>query len=151
MEIKIVKTEMSDVSFIAELEKICFSSPWSETAISDTLKESNSCFLTAYADGKRAGYAGMVTVLDEGHICNIAVSPEFRRCGIGQALVDAVKAAGQRLALSVIMLEARESNIAARSLYEKNGFEQVGVGIGGYSHPRENAIVYNYYLVKEEK
>ena len=103
-------------------------------------------FLCAFVNGEFAGYAGMICVLDEGQICNVAVCPLFRRRGIGEALMEAQRKAALARNLSVMMLEVRASNIAAQKLYEKTGWEKVGVRKNYYSFPREDGVLYNLYL-----
>ena len=130
----------------AALEKICFSSPWSADSLIEASGRADSSFLTAFVDGKFAGYAGMLCVLDEGQICNVAVCPHFRRMGVGEALMQAQREAGEARDLSVMMLEVRAGNSAAQRLYEKMGWEKVGVRRNYYSNPREDGILYNLYL-----
>ena len=75
--------------YTAELEKLCFSAPWSYEILCETISHPESEFLAAFVDGEFAGYAGMLCVLDEGQICNVAVCPLFRRMGVGEALMQA--------------------------------------------------------------
>ena len=103
-------------------------------------------FLCAFVDGEFAGYAGMLCVLDEGQICNVAVCPPFRRMGVGEALMAAQRRAGLARGLSVMMLEVRASNAPAQRLYEKLGWEKVGVRKNFYTAPREDGGLYNLYL-----
>lgn len=130
----------------AALERICFSSPWSADSLIEALGRADSSFLTAFVDGEFAGYAGMLCVLDEGQICNVAVCPAFRRMGVGEALMAAQREAAASRGVSVMMLEVRASNTAAQRLYEKMGWEMIGTRKNFYSHPREDAILYNLYL-----
>jgi ribosomal-protein-alanine N-acetyltransferase len=88
----------------------------------------------------------MLCVLDEGQICNVAVCPLFRRMGVGEALMEAQRKAAVSRGLSVMMLEVRASNIAAQGLYEKLGWEKVGVRKNFYSAPREDGVLYILYL-----
>ena len=132
--------------FAAELEKLCFSAPWSYKMLCEASGSESGEFLCAFADGEFAGYAGMLCVLDEGQICNVAVCPPFRRMGVGEALMTAQREAGIRRGLSVMMLEVRASNGAAQHLYEKLGWERVGVRRNFYSAPREDGVLYNLYL-----
>ena len=132
--------------FVAELEKLCFSAPWSyEMLCSEGLRKESE-FLCAFVDGEFAGYAGMLCVLDEGQICNVAVCPHFRRMGVGEALMAAQRSAGEARGLSMMMLEVRLSNTAAQRLYEKLGWEKVGVRRHFYTAPREDGVLYNLYL-----
>lgn len=132
--------------YTAELEKLCFSAPWSEEILCETISHPESEFLCAFVDGEFAGYAGMLCVLDEGQICNVAVCPPFRRMGVGEALMAAQQQAGLQRGLSVMYLEVRAGNTAAQRLYEKMGWEKVGVRRNYYSNPREDGVLYNLYL-----
>lgn len=130
----------------AELETLCFSAPWSYEMLCKEAFCEQGEFLCAFVNGEFAGYAGMLCVLDEGQICNVAVCPPFRRMGVGEALMTAQRSAGVSRALSVMMLEVRAGNTAAQKLYEKLGWEKVGVRRNFYSHPREDGVLYNLYL-----
>jgi ribosomal-protein-alanine N-acetyltransferase len=131
---------------VAELEKLCFSAPWSYEMLCAEGLRPEAEFLCAFVDGAFAGYAGMLCVLDEGQICNVAVCPPFRRMGVGEALMTAQKNAGLARGLSIMMLEVRAGNTAAQKLYEKLGWEKVGVRRNFYSAPREDGVLYNLYL-----
>ena len=130
-----------DAADMAEMEKECFSLPWSLQAVKGELLNPIAKYTGAFIGGKLAGYAGMQIVLDEGHITNIAVAPEMRRRGIADALMGELlsDAAGRGLAFAT--LEVREGNIPARSLYEKYGFAVVGRRKGYYDEPKEDAIL----------
>ena len=140
---EIVAFEEKYADDIAELEKLCFSSPWSREAIISSASLPIAVYLVALTDGVVSGYAGMYAVDDCGQINNIAVSPDHRRRGVGSSLISAlVSAAGER-GLCRLTLEVRRSNNAAVRLYEKNGFYRVGVRPGYYSAPKEDAILYD--------
>ena len=131
---------------VAELEKLCFSAPWSYEMLCGEAFGGHGEFLCAFVNGEFAGYAGMIYVLDEGQICNVAVCPLFRRMGVGEALMEAQRKAALKRGLSVMMLEVRASNTPAQRLYEKLGWEKVGVRKNFYSLPREDGVLYNLYL-----
>ncbi len=135
-----------DIPLVAELEKNTFSSPWSENMLLQVVGQPGASFLLAFMDGHFAGYAGMLCILDEGQICNVAVVPTFRRQGIGSALMKAQSEAAKTRGLSVMMLEVRAGNLVAQALYEKEGWEKVGVRKNYYEKPREDGVLYNYYL-----
>ena len=103
-------------------------------------------FLVAEQDGAAAGYVGCQTVLDEGYITNVAVSPDCRRQGIGRALVAALKARAAQAGLAFVTLEARASNAPAIALYEGAGFRRVGVRRNFYTAPTEDAVLMTLYL-----
>ncbi len=146
MAIEIKPMTAASAKAAAELEKICFASPWSEDSLLSAISHPNASFLCAFSDGVFAGYAGMLCVLDEGQICNVAVCPEFRRMGVGAALMKAQTEAARIRGLSFMTLEVRAGNLAAQGLYENNGWEKVGVRKNFYEKPREDAFLYNYYI-----
>ena len=129
---------------VLELEKLCFSLPWSRDAFLPELHDPACCWLAALAEGKVAGYAGMRTVLDEGYISNIAVSPALRKRGLGMSLVQAMLREGERRRLSFLTLEVRVGNGEARRLYARAGFREVGLRPGYYEKPREDALLMTF-------
>lgn len=95
----------------------------------------------AYLEECFSGYATMYCVAGEGQINNIAVLPEYRRMGLGDALLDGLCGAARRAGLDVLFLEVRKSNSAAYALYEKHGFFRIGERKGFYTAPPEDAIL----------
>lgn len=141
-DITVRKSEMSaDEAFeIADLEKICFSVPWSEKQLVDSAKNGTTFFI-AEINGNIAGYIGIDTVIDEGYITNIAVSPEFRRKGVASHLLAQTEKFAKSKGLSFITLEVRVSNTVAINLYEKHGFELAGKRKNFYITPTEDALI----------
>ena len=131
----------SHVSQIAQLEKQCFSDPWSEKSIASELDNPLSLWLVAVEAGEVVGYVGSQTVLGETDMMNLAVAPEARRQGTGRALVLALVEALTEKGSRSLMLEVRVSNIPAQKLYESLGFSQVGRRPKYYSNPREDALI----------
>ena len=126
----------------AELERRCFSDPWSRRMLSEHLE--NECAATLVAqgeDGTVLGYAGLLVVLDEGYITNVAVAPEYRRQGIASALLEVFQRFGEANALAFLTLEVRASNAPARALYTRHGYAEVGCRKNYYEHPKEDAII----------
>ena len=138
---KIVKMNSSHVPQIARLEEICFSEPWSEKSIASELENTLSLWLVALDGETVAGYIGSQTVMDETDMMNVAVHPEYRRQGIGEALVMALIRQLQQTGSRNLSLEVRTSNVSARNLYEKLGFIQVGKRPRYYRNPREDAYI----------
>ena len=130
-----------DVPTIAELEKLCFSDPWSENSIASELDNPLSYWLVAEENGKVVGYVGSQSVLDAADMMNLAVSPDCRQQGVGQALVNELVQYLQKNNVIALLLEVRVSNAPAISLYEKLGFEQVGRRPKYYHNPREDALI----------
>jgi ribosomal-protein-alanine N-acetyltransferase len=137
----IVKMNESHVRQVAELEKLCFSDPWSEKSVASELDNKLSLWLVAVEDDEVVGYIGSQTCCDETDMMNVAVHPQHRRKGIAEALVlalvDELKEAGSYC----LTLEVRASNDPAKSLYEKLGFEQVGRRPNYYRNPKEDALI----------
>ena len=104
-------------------------------------------FLVAEQDGRTAGYVGCQTVLDEGYITNVAVSPDFRRQGIARALIAELTAKAGENKLAFVTLEVRESNAPAIALYTGAGFVPVGKRKNFYSNPTENAVLMTISLI----
>ena len=136
---------------IEQLEQLCFSVPWPRDALRRQLPDDNHVFLAA-TDGERVlGYVGMMFVLDEGYISNVAVAPAFRRRGIADALITELLRRADALSLSFVTLEVREHNIPAISLYENCGFVRVGLRKNYYQKPCENAVLMTRYLEKQRQ
>ena len=130
-----------DIPAVARLECECFSDPWSPASLETTLKDKNSAFLVARSDGKVVGYIGMLLVLDEGQILNVAVSADMRRRGIGRRLIQEMTALGISRGLRFFTLEVREGNLPAICLYEGLGFRKTGRRPDYYTKPCEAAVL----------
>lgn len=133
--------ERRDLAALAALEAEIFASPWTEAQLSGYLEPGKHLFLVAEEGDRIIGYVNAMTVLDEGYIGNVAVTPGHRRQGVGDALLAALTALGRERGLAFLTLEVRESNLPARRLYEKHGFRPAGRRRGYYSRPREDAIL----------
>ena len=131
----------SHVSQIAQLEKRCFTDPWSEKSIASELENPLALWLVAVDGGQLIGYVGSQTVLGETDMMNLAVAPEARRQGTGRALVLALVDALTEKGSHSLMLEVRVSNTPARTLYESLGFSQVGRRPKYYVNPKEDALI----------
>ena len=147
-DIKIVPYRNCHIKQAYEAEQICFSNPWTLGDVEDVMCNEATVFFTAvdcsYTDeDKVAGYVGMYRVLDEGQILNIAVLPQYRKMGVGSALLEKIIEFSRGNGITFLTLEVRESNTAARALYEKFGFYQVGIRRDYYTAPKENAILMN--------
>ena len=133
--------EACHVPQIAQLEKRCFTDPWSEKSIASELENPLSLWLVAVEAGEVVGYVGSQTVLGETDMMNLAVAPEARRQGTGRALVLALVEALTEKGSCSLMLEVRVSNIPAQKLYDSLGFSQVGRRPKYYVNPREDALI----------
>lgn len=141
-DFKIISMREEHVKDVAELEKECFSLPWSENTLLNAIKRENDVFLVAVNnDNEVLGYGGMQCVLDECDITNIAVFEKHRRNGIANALLTALINKAKEKNAAFITLEVRESNEAAIALYKSFNFEKVGRRRGYYEKPREDAVL----------
>ena len=129
------------VSQVAELEKICFSDPWSEKSVASELTNPLSLWLVAVEDDRVAGYVGSQSVMEESDMMNVAVHPDFRRKGVAEMLVRELVAALAKKDNQCRTLEVRASNAPAISLYEKLGFAQIGLRKNYYRNPKEDALI----------
>lgn len=137
----IVEMTADHVIQIAQLERECFSDPWSQNSIASELENPLSYWLVAMAGNVVAGYVGSQTVLGESDMMNLAVRGEFRRQGVARDLVLALIDGLNQRGSHCLTLEVRESNTPARKLYEKLGFVQVGIRPNYYQHPREDGLI----------
>ncbi len=142
MKIEYIIPSAIDTERIAYIEKECFGdAAWSFDSVETFVENEFSHVTAALCDGEIVGYAGVIVVAGEGEITNVAVLPEYRRRGIARCLVGTIEETARSLSAELLHLEVRESNEAARSLYESLGFATVGCRRGYYSHPREDAIL----------
>ena len=137
----IVRMNESHVAAVAELEKICFSDPWSEKSVASELNNKLALWLVAEEEGRVAGYIGSQTCGDESDVMNVAVHPDFRRRGIAEALVTSLVEQLKAINSRCLTLEVRASNAPAIALYEKIGFAEVGRRKNYYRNPREDALI----------
>lgn len=131
----------SDIEGIAKLEKLSFALPWTESMLWDELENPMADYTVMKIDEKLAGYGGMWYILEEGHITNIAVSPDFRKAGFGKKLLDEMIRKGEAKRISSFTLEVRRGNADAIKLYKKAGFIEAGVRKGYYTDNNEDAII----------
>ena len=124
---------------LERIERACFHAPWRADMLREELGK--GIFLVAERDGAAVGYVGCQTVLDEGYITNVAVSPACRRQGVARALLDALKRRAAEKGLAFVTLEVRASNAAAIALYEGAGFRPVGTRRNFYTAPQEDAVL----------
>ena len=140
----VVPMQERHLAALAEIEKVCFHAPWSADMLREELGK--GLFLVAERDGVAVGYVGCQTVLDEGYITNVAVSPDCRRQGVGRALIGTLVSHAGAQGLAFVTLEARTSNMPAIALYENAGFQKVGVRKNFYTAPVEDALLMTFFL-----
>ena len=142
MDYQLIPLAHEHLGQAAEIERLCFSDPWSEKMLAEHLANPCSLTLAAVGDtGRLLGYVGLLAVVDEGYITNVAVRPDCRRQGVASSLLQALEARGRARNLTFLTLEVRQSNAPARALYEKLGYLQAGLRRNYYENPREDAII----------
>jgi ribosomal-protein-alanine N-acetyltransferase len=137
---RIRPAQPADVAAVAAIERAVFSDPWSANAFIECLA-AETPFLVAVRGPTVAGYAVAQYAADEGEILNLGVATAHRRGGIGRALVEGLLDELRERGVRVVYLEVRESNAAARRLYESMGFAAVGRRARYYRRPVEDAVI----------
>lgn len=137
--------EEKDLEQIEAMERVCFSRPWPIDMLRRQQKGDRHEFLVAVKGREVLGYIGMLHVMDEGYISNVAVQENARRQGIGALLVEELLRRCEGLPLLSVTLEVRASNEAAIGLYARFGFIEVGRRRNYYDAPKEDAILMTRY------
>ena len=133
---------VEDLDQVMELEKKLFgAAAWSREGFFTYLTKPDAMFLVVEEKGRILGYCGVLMVLGEGDITNVAVSPERQREGIGAFLVGSMIKLAAEQDCPVLHLEVRESNAVARRLYKRLGFQEDGLRKNYYTDPVEDAIL----------
>lgn len=143
MEIKIKLMEKCDVDKVISIEEKAYGEHhWSKESFMNELANELARYYSAFNEnGDLIGYAGCWQILEEVHITNIAVSPDFRRQKVGETLLKRIIDDCYKNMAKYITLEVRASNVAAISLYEKFGFKSLGVRKGYYQNNNEDALI----------
>ena len=136
-------TSAEDLSGLLAVEQASFMNPWTREMYVAELEnpDVSYLFVAKNAEGRVVGFCGFWRVLDELHINNLAVLPEYRRLGIASKILSCVFEVGRRVDAGRATLEVRRSNEIARRLYERFGFTVAGVRRGYYRNPDEDALV----------
>ena len=140
--IEIRPLEDRDVDAMCAIEHLCFAMPWSKESILHDLHE-NVCarYLVLTVDGVLAAYAGMWLIIDEAHVTNVAVHPDYRGRGYGERILRALMDLARENLMGLMTLEVRRSNTVAQSLYHKVGFIDVGYRKRYYEDNKEDALI----------
>lgn len=131
-----------DIDQVLQVERKCFTAPWSRQAFVTELAQNQFAhYLVAEYQGTVIGYAGVWLIIDEGHITNIAVHPDFRGLKLGETLLRTLANHCAAHGILRMTLEVRVSNTVAQNLYQKVGFVDVGVRKGYYTDNNEDAMI----------
>lgn len=147
----VVPMEERHLDALAELERVCFSEPWTRAGLAVEFESPTAVFAVAEISGETAGYAGMHRILDECYVDNVAVFPRFRRRGAARALMKFLTARAGEKDARFLTLEVRASNAAAIALYESLGFREAGRRGDFYRAPKEDALLMTLYLRTESE
>lgn len=140
--LEIVNMTLEHVNEVSELEKMCFYTPWTKKDFIKEITENKlAIYIVAIDDKKVVGYAGMWHIVDEGHITNVAVMPEYQHYGIGNKLVEKLIEISIEKNIVGLTLEVRMGNLSAQKLYTKFGFKPQGIRKRYYSDTGEDAII----------
>ncbi|NCB42831.1 MAG: ribosomal-protein-alanine N-acetyltransferase [Clostridia bacterium] len=136
------KALLKDVDALARIENLCFSSPWSKEAFAqDIEKNALARYFLVEEDEIIIAYAGLWLIHPEGHITNIAVHPQYRRKGIGRALLKNMLEQSEEEGITCHTLEVRISNLKAIELYRSFGFFECGIRKNYYEDTGEDALI----------
>ncbi len=140
----------SHIDGIMEIEADSFAIPWSRGSFESELSNKLAIYTVAVENNKVIGYGGMWHVVNEGHITNIAVHKDYRRQGVGQAIIESLVKIAEEKEMIGLTLEVRKGNEAALALYKKNGFKLEGIRPEYYEDNKEDAYIMWKYLIPEE-
>lgn len=146
------QAEAKDVKPLAELDARCFHAPWSEQSFQeDVVNNPLAFYLVAESEqGELMGYAGVWMIVGEGHITNVAASPDYRRCGIAREILTMLfEICEKEHGIESFTLEVRPSNDPALALYKSFGFEVAGRRKGYYEDNGEDALIMWRQIVNE--
>jgi len=133
---------VDDLVSILEIERASFATPWSLEAFTAELKENEYArYLCLELESRVIGYMGLWFILDEGHITNIAITPDHRGQHWGEFLMRSMMEKMMAQGMERMTLEVRVSNSLAQSLYKRLGFASAGIRKGYYADTGEDAMI----------
>ncbi|MGD0152492.1 MAG: ribosomal protein S18-alanine N-acetyltransferase [Thermacetogeniaceae bacterium] len=150
MEFGLRPMEKGDIAQILAIENVSFPTPWAEYAFLSELKNKFAVYYVAVHEDQVVGYAGMWLFSGEAHITTIGVHPDWRGQGLGKMFMDKMINQARDRGASTMILEVRPSNAAARYLYKKMGFRQIGCRKNYYLETREDALVMLLHILPED-
>lgn len=140
-EIVVRPMTAEDISAVVEIEKESFATPWTPHAFRLEMKNSAAMYRVVEVGGRVAAYGGMWLILDEAHVTNIAVHPDFRGRHLGRKIMDVIMAEARQRKMLRMTLEVRRQNHVAIDLYKKLGFLLAGIRPGYYQDTGEDALI----------
>jgi ribosomal-protein-alanine N-acetyltransferase len=141
MDTKIEAMDIDDIDSVLKISELSFPHPWSRRSFEQELENNFATYLVAKLDNQVIGYGGMWIIIDEGHITNIAVHPDYRNLGVGdKVLYEMISKCNEKKVIAMT-LEVRVSNTAAQKLYSKYGFIEEGIRKKYYEDNGEDALL----------
>lgn len=133
--------QLGDLEQVLTIEQQIFSKPWSNQSFRSAFEKTDNIYLVSEENGEIQGYLGIWCGIEDGDLCNMAVSIRHRRRGIASdLLMEGIRLCRQHGVMR-ILLEVRESNEPARKLYERYGFQSIGMRYHYYTEPVEDAVI----------
>ncbi len=130
-----------DIPAVMQIERRSFTMPWREDTFRALMRRTSTALLVATHLERIVAFAVVWFAADEAELGDLAVAPEYRRRGIGRRLLERTVEEARRRGIRTLYLEVRESNAAARRMYDRAGFHEIGRRRAYYSQPREDACV----------
>ena len=131
-----------DIDQVLEVEHASFTTPWSREAFFNEIHNNKfAVYIVLEENDKIIGYCGTWIVIDEAHVTNIAILPEFRGKKLGGALLAKLMTTAREMGAKSMTLEVRVTNHVAQSLYRKFGFQNGGIRKKYYSDNQEDALI----------
>lgn len=131
-----------DIDQILEVEHASFTTPWSREAFYNELHNNRfAVYIVLEENDKIIGYCGAWIVIDEAHVTNVAILPEYRGRKLGEALLQKMMSMAREMGAKSMTLEVRVTNHVAQSLYRKLGFQDGGIRKNYYSDNQEDGLV----------
>ncbi|MCI1945439.1 ribosomal protein S18-alanine N-acetyltransferase [Clostridium luticellarii] len=142
IDIEICPLKAEHIDSVVAINNLSFPTPWSRESLEKEIEDNT---IAKYVVAKKfnivIGYAGIWCILDEGHITNIAIHPEYRGIGAGSLLLETLIEICKIEFITSMTLEVRKSNLIAQNLYKKYGFVQEGIRKAYYADNKEDAII----------
>ena len=138
----------SDLPRVTQIEERSFGAPWSESTFRGLMRRPSACLIVAEGVDEVVGFFAMWFAAGKAELGDLVVHPTYRRKGVGGKLLARALGEARQRAAKTVFLEVRESNTAARALYEAVGFSVLTIRKGYYSMPEEDAVVMRLELVE---
>jgi ribosomal-protein-alanine N-acetyltransferase len=140
---------MRDLDTVMAIEERVYSHPWTRGNFADSMNSGHHCWI-AELRGTTVGYSVAAVAAGEAHLLNLSIAGEWQRCGLGTELLHFVLKLVRDYGAQRVFLEVRPSNVAARALYARAGFAEIGLRRAYYpaEQGREDALVLERVLTK---